>query len=122
MTAALPPGWPAEVRPPGTPEWERSATAWLFDQCPPDHRGYAVLRNHPRVLALFAAAAVAGAEQAVDDGLRRVRAELRDQVPPEVVEAAAAAYEQERHRLRAARRGVEVVAAALRGERWVPRL
>ena len=35
----VPPGWPEEVRPPGTPEWERTATAWLFDLCPPDYRG-----------------------------------------------------------------------------------
>ena len=25
-----PPGWPREVRPPGTPDWERTAAAWLL--------------------------------------------------------------------------------------------
>jgi hypothetical protein len=119
---ALPPGWPAEVRPPATPEWERSAVAWLFDQCPADYRGYDVLQRHPLVLSRFAAAAIDGAISAAEAGLRTVRAELRGRVPPEVVDAAVAAYEAERHRLRATRRAVDVVERALRGERWVPRL
>jgi hypothetical protein len=121
-TPALPPGWPAEVKPPGTPEWERSATAWLFDQCPADYRGYDVLRRQPLVLARFAVTAVDAAVAAADAGLRTVRAELRDRVSPETVEAAAAAYERERHRLRSVRHAVDVVERALRGERWVPRL
>ena len=119
---ALPPGWPGEVHPPGSPEWQRSAAAWLFDQCPADYRGYDVLRRHPLVLARFAATALDAAVAAADEGLRTVRAELRDRVPPETVEAAAAAYEREKHRVRAARHAVDLVERALRGERWVPRL
>jgi hypothetical protein len=123
MTApALPPGWPAEVRPPATPEWERSAIAWLFDQCPADYRGYDVLRRHPLVLARFAATAVDAAVAAAEAGLRTVRVELRDRVPPDVVEASAAVYEQEIHRVKAVRHAVDLVERALRGERWVPRL
>jgi hypothetical protein len=118
----LPPGWPAEVRPPGSAEWERSAIAWLFDRCPADYRGYDVLRRQPMVLARFAATALDAAVVAADEGLRTVRVDLRDRVPPEVVEAAAAAYEQERHRLRGERHAVDLVERALRGERWVPRL
>lgn len=119
---ALPPGWPAEVRPPGTPDWERSAAAWLFDQCPADYRAYDVLRRYPLVLARFAATATDAAVAAADEGLRTVRAELRERVPPETVEAAAAAYERERDRVRRSRHAVDLVERALRGERWVPRL
>src|SRR4051794_8196491 len=119
---ALPPGWPSDVRPPGSPDWERSAVAWLFDQCPADYRGYDVLRRHPLVLARFAATAVDGAVAAADSGLRTVRVELRDRVQPETVEAAAAAYELERHRLRAGRHAGDLVERALRGETWAPRL
>lgn len=119
---ALPPGWPAEVRPPGSPEWERSAIAWLFDQCPPDYRAYDVLRSQPLVLARFAATSLDAAVAAAGDGLRTIRAELRDRVPPETIDAAVAAYERERHRLTAARHAVDLVERALRGERWVPRL
>lgn len=119
---ALPPGWPPQVRPPGAPEWERSALGWLFDQCPPDYRGYDVLRRHPLVLARFAAVSLDAAVAAAADGLHTMRAELRDRVAPEVVEAAVGALELEAHRLRAARRAVDLVERALRGERWVPRL
>ena len=96
--------------------------AWLFDQCTPDYRAYDVLRRHPLVLARFATIALDGAVTAADAGLRTLRTELRDGVPPEVVEAAVAACEREAHRLRAARRAVDLVERALRGERWVPRL
>ena len=119
---ATPPGWPAEVPPPGSPEWERGAVAWLFDQCPPDYRGYDVLRRHPLVLARFATAAVEGASTAVENGLRTLRASLAGRVPPEAVEAAVAAYERERQRLRAARAAVDLIEQALRGKRWAPRL
>ncbi|MFL6139977.1 MAG: hypothetical protein ACJ74O_19550 [Frankiaceae bacterium] len=119
---ALPPGWPAEVRPPGTADWERSALAWLLDLCPPDYRAHEVLRRHPVILARFAAGHVEAGVSAARKGLATVRADLRDLVPPEAIDAAVAAYEREGDRLAAAGRGVAVVAAALRGERWVPRL
>jgi hypothetical protein len=51
-----------------------------------------------------------------------VRTELRDRVTPQVVDEAVATYERERHRVRTARRAVDLVERALRGERWVPRL
>jgi hypothetical protein len=118
----VPPGWPEEVRPPQAADWERTAVAWLFDLCPPEYRAHEVLRKHPVVLSRFAAQHVAAAVQAARDGLRTVRAELDGQVGPEVIEAAIAAYDREGRRLVAAGRQVEMVAAALRGERWVPRL
>lgn len=120
--SAVPPGWPEAVRPPGAPDWQRSAVSWLFDQCPPEYRAHDVLRTYPVVLARFAATALDAAVAAADAGLRTVRVELRDQVPPDAIEAAVNAYERERHRLRAARHAVDVVERALRGERWVPRL
>jgi hypothetical protein len=81
-----------------------------------------VLRRHPLVLARFATAAVEGAVAAVDSALRTMRTDLRERVPPETIDAAVAALEQEKHRLQTNRRAVEVVERALRGERWVPRL
>ena len=118
----VPPGWPTEVRPPQVADWERSAVAWLFDLCPPDYRAHEVLRKHPVVLSRFAAQHVAAAVQAARDGLRTVRAELSELVPPDVIEAAIAAYDREGRRLVSTGKQVELVAAALRGERWVPRL
>jgi hypothetical protein len=98
----LPPGWPQEVRPPGAPDWEQSAVAWLFARFAGDH--------------------VAAGLEAARTGWRTVRVELADQLPPDAIEAAMVAYEREGARLAAAARGVDVVAGALRGERWVPRL
>jgi hypothetical protein len=117
-----PAGWPAEVRPPGAPGWERTAVGWLYDLCPPDYRAYEVLKRYPAVLARFAADHVAAAQEAATKGLGTARAELRDLVPQEAVEAAVAAYEREAHRLVGVARAVELVAQALQGRRFVQRL
>jgi hypothetical protein len=119
---ATPPGWPEEVLDPGLPDWETRAVAWLFDQCPPDYRGHEVLRRHPVVLAHVAKGCLAGAVQGAEDGIRSVRHDLRDEVSPQVIEQAVAAYEHERHRLRAAAVAADLVWRALRGERWAARL
>jgi hypothetical protein len=118
----VPPGWPAEVLPPQAPDWEQSAVAWLLDLCPPDYRAHDVLRAYPVVLARFAAEHVAAGVAAARQGLATARADLRGVVPPEAVDAALAAYDREGRRLAAAGRQVALVAGALRGERWVPRL
>jgi hypothetical protein len=118
----VPPGWPEQVLPPQAPEWERTAVAWLYDLCPPDYRAHDVLRRYPVLLARFAAQHVAAGVEAARAGLRTLRAETAGQLPPEAVDAAVGVYEREGRRLARAARQVELVAAALRGERWVPRL
>jgi hypothetical protein len=119
---ALPTGWPADVPDPSAPEWESRATAWLFDQCPPDYRAYEVFRRYPLVLAHVAKGCLAAAVDAADSGLRTIRHDVQGVVPPETVEAAVAAYEHERHRLRAASVGADLIWRALKGERWAARL
>jgi hypothetical protein len=121
-TPQTPVGWPAEVPPPGTPGFQRRAVGWLFDLCPPDYRAYDVLTAHPLVLARFAAGHVAGALDAARRGLATARSELRGLAPPEVVEAAVAAYEREGLRLRRTATSLALVERALRGEQFVPRL
>jgi hypothetical protein len=118
----VPPGWPEQVRPPGAPEWERSAVGWLFDLCPPDYRAYDVLRRHPQVLARFAARHVQSGIQAAREGLAGIRAEMRDVVPPETVAAAVAAYEREGARLVVTARALALVEEALRGGTFVAKL
>ena len=119
---AVPPGWPPSVRPPGAPDWERTAVAWLYDLCPPDYRAHEVLRRHPVVLARFAAHHVAAGVEAARRGLATARAELRDVVPPEAVDAAIEAWEREGARLVAASRAVALIEQALGGRRFVARL
>jgi hypothetical protein len=118
----VPPGWPVEVLPPQAPDWQDSAVAWLLDQCPPEYRAHDVLRTHPVVLARFARQHVDAAVAAARQGWRTVRADLKDLVPPDVVEGAIGVYDREGRRLVQVATSVALVEAALRGERWIPRL
>jgi hypothetical protein len=94
----------------------------LFDQCPPDYRGYDVFRRFPLVLAHVAKGSLAAAAEAADSGVRTVRHDLRGAVDQPVVDEAVAAYERERHRLRKASVSADLIWRALGGERWVDRL
>ena len=98
-----PGGWPAEIPPPGAAGWERRAIAWLYDLCPPDHRGYAVLP---------ALAGPAGPRRRRERRARRSRragtaprrpaptcASSPAALPPEAVDALLAMYEREALRL-----------------------
>jgi hypothetical protein len=94
----------------------------LFDHCPPDYRGYDVFRRFPVVLAHVAKGCLAAAVEAAETGVRTVRHDLRGVVDQQTVDEAVAAYEHERHRLRKAGVGADLIWRALRGERWVERL
>ena len=120
--AVAPPGWPAAVRPPGAPDWERTAASWLLDLCPPEYRGYPVLRRHLVVLARFALLHVEAGQAACRRGLSEARAELRDVADLDTVEAAVLTWHTEAARLVAERRSVGLVEEALRGRRFVARL
>jgi hypothetical protein len=122
MTAFAPAGWPEGVRPPGAPEWEQTAVAFLLDCCPADFRGYAVLRRHPLVLARFAAHFVAGQCRSSQEGLAEIRTSLQRLVTPDVVEAAAQVWLEQAARLARTRRAVTLVEEALRGHVFTPRL
>ncbi len=117
-----PPGWPSQVRPPGAPAWERTAVAWLLDVCPPEYRGYPVLRKHEVVLARFALLHVEAMQAAVRRGLSEARGVLRGVADPDTVEAAILTWQAEEARLEAERRAVGLVEEALRGRRFVARL
>ena len=117
-----PPGWPRPVRPPGVPGWEHTAAAWLLDICPPEYRGYPVLRRHEVVLARFAAQHVEASQAAVRRGLSEARSVLRDVADPQTVDAAVQTWQAEEARLIAVHRAVALVEDALRGRRFVARL
>lgn len=117
-----PPGWPAAVRPPDAPDWERTAEAWLLDLCPPEYRTYPTLRRHVVVLARFAALHVDAAEASCRRGLSEARAGLRDVADPDTVEQAVQTWQAESARLAGVRRAVGLVEEALRGRRYVARL
>jgi len=117
-----PPGWPQQVRPPDTPDWEATAASWLLDLCPPDYRRYAGLRRHVVVLARFAVLHVEANQAACRRGLSEARADLGQVAELPVVEAAVQTFQLEQARLLAVRRAVGLVEEALRGRRYVARL
>jgi hypothetical protein len=109
---ALPPGWPRSVPPPAGDEWVPDAVGWLLDRCPPEYRGYAVLRRHPQVLAVFTAAHVAALRAAANDGLASARSVLAEQDAHTISEAIAL-LEAEQARLELLARAVAAVRYAL---------
>lgn len=121
-TYVAPPGWPAEVRPPDAPDWERTAVNWLFDISPPEYRSHQALRRHVVVLARFAVLHVEAQQAACRRGLSQARADLRDVADLDTVEAAVLTWQAEEARLLGVRRAVGLVEEALRGRRFVARL
>src|SRR5690348_9847041 len=95
----VPPGWPEAVRPPGAPDWEATASAFLFDCCPPDCRAYPVLRRYPTVLARFAVLFVGAQCDAAEQGLAEVRTSLKGRVDPHVVGEAVDVWSEQEARL-----------------------
>src|SRR5215203_4902776 len=120
--AYVPPGWPAQVRPPGAPDWESTAIGFLLDCCPPDFRAYRVLRNHPVVLARFAARFIDGQHHTTQEGLAEIRTSLKDEVSSVVIEEAAQAWLTEDARLARAKRSVQLIEHALRGQAFIRKL
>ncbi|WP_308201443.1 hypothetical protein [Sphaerisporangium perillae] len=118
----LPPGWPSEVRPPGSPDWEASAVAWLLDAVPPDYRAYGVLRRHPLALARLARHHVNATVEAARAGYRGAAVELKEHLPPHAVQAVLEAYRKEGPKLVRLAASIELVEHALRGEPFVPRI
>ena len=95
---------------------------WLLDICPPEYRGYGVLRRHDVVLARFAVLHVEASQAAVRRGLSEARSALRDVADADTVEAAIEVWQAEAARLLTERRAVGLVEEALRGRRFVARL
>ena len=121
-TYVAPPGWPAPVRPPDAPDWERTAANWLLDICPADFRSYPTLRRHVVVLARFAVLHIEACQAAARRGLSEARSELRDVADGDTIEAALQTWHAESARLLAVHRAAGLVEEALRGRRYVARL
>jgi hypothetical protein len=119
----VPPWWPPDVHRPGTPDWERSAVSWLLDQVPGEWRAHDVLRRHPVLLARLAAGETAASLEATREGWRTLRRDAGrgpDALPPDVVEEAMAAYENQGVRLVELQRQVDAVRQAIGGMSWIP--
>jgi len=118
MAQYLPRDWPEAVHPPGSEGWEATAVSRLLDPVP-EYRQYTMVCRHPVILVSIARHLVHGSVGAPARGYRTVRTDLAGRVPPHAVDAALKAYRTEGRRLAATERAVELVARALRGERFL---
>jgi hypothetical protein len=118
----LPPGWPAGVRPPGTPDWQRSGVSWLLDQCPPEYRGHPVLLRHPVALAVLAGYHVEAGLLACRRALAGARSQLAGDLSQTAMAELLEVLQVEQARLIATGRSIGLLEQALRGQRYVPRL
>jgi hypothetical protein len=117
-----PAGWPASVPPSGSEGWRNRAVAFLLDLAPPEFRTEALYRRQPVVLAWRVRTIVDAQLEAARTSYSQARADLRDDVTPEVVAETLQALEREGAALLARRREVDLLLRALRGESFVPRL
>lgn len=120
--AYAPPGWPAEVPPPGAPGWEGRAVAWLLDLCPHEYRGYAVLARHPLLLVRFAARLVSAQQAGTQSARASLRADLSGYLATSVVVEGLDVLDAEQQRLAEVSAAVQQLERALRGQVFVPRL
>ncbi len=118
----VPPGWPVEVAPPGTPQWQRTAVSWLLDHCPSEYRAHAAVHRQPVALAWLALRHVTAQGQANSAARSAARAELREHLQPQALDALLVTLDHEQARLIELHRAVRLVGDALRGLRYVPRL
>ncbi|WP_307797364.1 hypothetical protein [Actinomadura barringtoniae] len=116
MSTYVPPGWPAQVHPPGSERFEDTAMTWLLEIVPPEYRRYGVLRRYPIALARMARLHVNAAVEAAREGFRTARVDLAELVPPHGVEAVLDTYRREGGRLVNLSQAIELVEAALRGQ------
>ena len=119
--ARVPPSWPVEVLLPGVEGWEDSATSYLLDAAPPTWRTELAVARYPVVLARLAAEH-AHAQVAAARAVWRDLPTLTGDLPADAATWVRGVLEREGPRLVARARAVELIAQALRGARWVPRL
>lgn len=119
--SATPVGWPRQVPPPDSDDWESRAAAWLFDHGPADYRTSDFLRRHPGVLAWLVARQVDACLVATRDAYRVTRQEIAE-LAPDAVAGTLEFLESEGARLLALQRSVHLVRDALTGHRFRPRI
>ena len=119
VSTYVPAGWPPGVHPPDSPDFERTAVAWLLGVVPPDYQLHGVLRRHPVALAALARHHLTACVEGARQGYRTARSDLGKRLHPGAVEAVLTAYRAEGERLAAAARAADLVERAIRGEAFV---
>ena len=112
MTGRAPAGWPRDLPPPGTAEFEGKVAGWLLDRGPADLRASA-LRSHPRALARYLAHIVEGELDATRRAYASARVELGESLGAAGLTVVQQALEAEGARLLQTQREVALVEEAL---------
>ena len=115
-----PPGWPARVADPESPEFPESATRWLWDIGSITRSPASVWARHPRALAFRVSCDIEARVEGARLAYARARTSLNE--PGLDPEEALRALEAEAADLLRLQREVSMVSEALGGRRWHARL
>jgi hypothetical protein len=113
VRAGAPVGWPRDLPPPGTDEFNGRVTGWLLDRGPADLR-LSPIRQYPVALARLVAHVVEGQLEGTRRAYANARTELSDALDPAQIGAVQTALEAEGARLLNVAREVALVEEALR--------
>ncbi|MFF4648377.1 hypothetical protein [Streptomyces sp. NPDC001380] len=109
----VPAHWPADVYPPGTTGWQRTAVRWLWQFVPAGYRRHDVLHEQPVLLALLAVHEADASREAAARAAAVVR-EHPDVLPvPALADRVVRMLEEEGGRLAGLVREAESVASVL---------
>ena len=112
MTAQAQPGWPRDLPPGGTAEFDDAVTGWLLDRAPADLRA-SPIRHLPIALARVVAHCVAADLAGMRAAYACARVELAEHLPADQIAVVQAALEAEGARLLRLQREVALVEEAL---------
>jgi hypothetical protein len=108
-----PAGWPRDLPPAGTAEFEAKVVGWLLDRGPADLR-VSPLRHHPVALARVVARLVESSLEGMRGSYASARVELGEYLSPDQLTVVQAALEAEGARLLQIQREVALVEDVLR--------
>ena len=106
------PGWPRDLPPRGTDEFDGKVTGWLLDRAPADLRGSPV-RHLPVALVRVVAHVVAAELDGMRAAYASARTDLAEYLTADQIAVVQAALEAEGARLLAVQREVGLVEEAL---------
>ena len=116
-----PPGWPAGVPEPQSPDFGERAVAFLLDHVPPGYWAHAQLfARYPLALATMALHHLTHERDALKAGYRSVSYELKGWLEPHVIDAHLEVYRIELERVRRSGRAARLVEQALRARTRLP--
>jgi len=113
MAARGPVGWPRDLPPPGTAEFDEKVVGWLLDRGPADLR-LSPLRHYPVALARLVARLVESSLDGTRGAYASARVELGEYLTPSELTAVQSALESEGARLLQIQREVALVEDVLR--------